>query len=63
MGKKTKEEKIRISFRKEKPGINKSQSLHADTDSTDLNGTLDMTNDGDFLQALEKFYKYPTSTI
>ena len=63
MSKQTKEENIRISLRKEKPGINESNSLYEDTDSSDLNGTLDMTNDGDFLQALEKFYKYPTSTI
>ena len=63
MSKQTKEENIRISLRKEKPGINESISLYEDTDSSDLNGTLDMTNDGHYLQALEKFYKYPTRTI
>jgi hypothetical protein len=37
--------------------------LNKDTDNLTERSTVDMTNDGEYLQALELFYKYPTRTI
>ena len=51
MRKKTEEENIRISYRQAK--LELSESLNKDIDNVDIRSTIDVTVDGDYIQALK----------